>query len=153
MAASKLLVDHALARFSTDNLSCMIVRFDKAALLKNQHIKDNAIGVEGDPADAGGRLSEADKIVISTKQMIAEGGAPAVGISASNSGRGHDPILIDDGESFKPTTINGPVEEEPASLEDSDAPEANTDAIPKVDTLETSTAASPNTTEPTTKTT
>ncbi|KAF3142357.1 Protein phosphatase 2C 1 [Orbilia oligospora] len=27
--ASKALVDHALARFSTDNLSCMIVRFEK----------------------------------------------------------------------------------------------------------------------------
>ena len=25
-----MLVDHALARFSTDNLSCMIVRLDKA---------------------------------------------------------------------------------------------------------------------------
>lgn len=28
VAASKLLVDHALSRFSTDNLSCMIVRID-----------------------------------------------------------------------------------------------------------------------------
>ena len=27
-AASRLLVDHALNRFSTDNLSCMIVRID-----------------------------------------------------------------------------------------------------------------------------
>lgn len=27
--ASRMLVEHALARFSTDNLSCMVVRFDK----------------------------------------------------------------------------------------------------------------------------
>lgn len=30
-AAARHLVDHALSRFSTDNLSCMIVRFDKEA--------------------------------------------------------------------------------------------------------------------------
>ncbi|KLJ11211.1 protein phosphatase [Blastomyces silverae] len=30
--ASKILVDHALSRFSTDNLSCMIVRFDTKAI-------------------------------------------------------------------------------------------------------------------------
>ena len=30
--ASKTLVEHALSRFSTDNLSCMVVRFDAKAL-------------------------------------------------------------------------------------------------------------------------
>lgn len=135
----------------------MIVRFDKAALLKSQQSKDNAIGVEGDIVDAGGKLSEADKIVISTKQMIAEGGTPAVGISASNSGRGHDPIPPIDNDNgneapaFKPTTINGPVEEEPASLEDSDAPEIDTNAVPNPDTIATPTATSPNTVAPATK--
>jgi protein phosphatase PTC1 len=50
----------------------MIVRFDKQALLENQNNKDNSIGVEGDPASGPGKLSEAEKIVSSTKQKIAE---------------------------------------------------------------------------------
>ncbi|KAI5864554.1 PP2C-domain-containing protein [Durotheca rogersii] len=129
--ASKRLVDYALASFSTDNLSCMIVRFDRAALLGHQNNKDNLIGVEGDSTGASGRVSEADKIVNATKQKIADGEAPAIGISASNGGKGHDIIAVDDGETFKPTVIEGSVEEEPPSLEESDAPEITTDAIPK----------------------
>lgn len=151
MAASKKLVDHALARFSTDNLSCMIVRLDKAALLENQHNKENPIGVEGDIVTASGKVSEAEKIVRSTKQKIADGDTPAVGISASNSGRGHDPIPIEDGDTFKPTIIEGPVEEEPTSLDDSDAPEVTPDAIPNPSGLITPEATSPNTTAPTSK--
>ena len=121
VAAAKVLVDQALARFSTDNLSCMIVRFDKQALLENQNNKENPIGVEGDSAVAPGRVSETDLIVNSTKQKIAEGGSPAVGVSASNSGRGHEPVPVEDGESssFVPTMIEGPVEEEPSSIDDS----------------------------------
>lgn len=148
MAASKKLVDHALARFSTDNLSCMIVRFDKAALLENQNNKDNPIGVEGDSTHTGGKVSEAERIVNSTKQKIAEGDTPAIGVSASNSGRGHDLVPIDDGDKFKPTIIEGPVEEEPPSLEDSDAPEVTPDAIPNPGGLVTPEATSPNTTGP-----
>lgn len=151
MTASKKLVDHALARFSTDNLSCMIVRFDKAALLENQHNKENPIGVEGDSTGVSGKVSEADKIVSSTKQKIADGDTPAIGVSASNGGRGHDPIPIEDGDTFKPTIIEGPVEEEPSSLEDSDAPEVTADAIPNPDGLVSPEATSPNTTEPTSK--
>lgn len=122
--AAKLLVDHALSRFSTDNLSCMIVRFDKQALLESQNNKDNAIGVEGDSGTGLGKVSEAEKIVSSTRQKIAEGGTPAVGVSASNSGRGHDPAAAttagDDGDAaFIPTMIDGPVEEEPGSIDDS----------------------------------
>lgn len=151
VAASKKLVDHALARFSTDNLSCMIVRLDKAALLENQHNKENPIGVEGDIVTASGKVSEAEKIVRSTKQKIADGDTPAVGISASNSGRGHDPIPIEDGDTFKPTIIEGPVEEEPTSLDDSDALEVTPDAIPNPGGLITPEATSPNTTTPTSK--
>ncbi|KAK3322197.1 phosphatase 2C-like domain-containing protein [Apodospora peruviana] len=129
VAAAKLLVDHALARFSTDNLSCMIIRFNKEAILENQNNKDNAIGVEGDASTAtsSGKVSEVQKIVGTTKQKIAEGGAPAMGISASNSGRGHDPAPLEDGETgagFTPTMIEGSVEEEPSSIE-GDAPELN----------------------------
>lgn len=123
VAASKLLVDHALARFSTDNLSCMIIRFDKAALL-DQSNKDRHIGVEGDSIGESGKVSEAEKIVSSTKQKIAEGDTPAVGVSASNSGRGHDPTPME-GETFTPTIIKESVEEEPGSIEEEevDAPE------------------------------
>lgn len=135
VAAAKLLVDHALARFSTDNLSCMIIRFNKQAILENQNNKDNAIGVEGDASTpiSPGKVSETEKIVGTTKQKIAEGGAPALGVSASNSGKGHDPEPIgEDGEGgsgFTPTLISGSVEEEPSSIEgtgessDSDSPE------------------------------
>ncbi|KAH9994055.1 PP2C-domain-containing protein [Xylariaceae sp. FL0662B] len=152
VAASKMLVDHALARFSTDNLSCLIVRFDKAALLDHQNNKDRPIGVEGDSVSASGKISEADKIVSSTKQKIAEGDTPAVGVSASNSGRGHDPAPIEDSDAFKPTIIEGPVEEEPPSLEDSDAPEITTEAIPNQGGLITPDATSPKTAaSPTTK--
>ncbi|EAA27462.1 hypothetical protein GE21DRAFT_4762 [Neurospora crassa] len=125
--AAKKLVDHALSRFSTDNLSCMIVRFDKQALLENQNNKDSAIGVEGDATTAAGTVTESEKIVTATKQKIAEGSTPAVGISASNFGRGHDPTPLEDGEKkpFVPTTIEGSVEEEPVVL--SDSPEATPD--------------------------
>ena len=70
-AASKALVDHALARFSTDNLSCMIVRFDNKALQETvENIKTAAIGVEGDPATKHGGLSEAEQIVRDAKKNL-----------------------------------------------------------------------------------
>lgn len=143
VSAAKMLVDHALARFSTDNLSCMVVRFDKQQLLENQN--NTSIGVEGDASTSAGRLTEAEKIVTATKQKIAEGAAPAVGISASNSGRGHDPVApaaaAEEGSdkqqqqqqsaSFTPTMIEGPVEEEPSSY---DSPEATPDgSVTKMD--------------------
>jgi protein phosphatase PTC1 len=145
VSAAKLLVDHALARFSTDNLSCMVVRFDRQALLDNQN-KDNPIGVEGDVLTATGKVSEADKILNATKQKIAESGAPAVGVSASNSGRGHDPAPIQDDEAkagsesttaFTPTTIEGSVEEEPSTLDSDtpDTPDDDTTPTVEVDTL------------------
>lgn len=116
--AAKLLVDHALSRFSTDNLSCMIVRFDKQALLEHQINKDKAIGVEGDAATVLGKVSEAEKILNTTKAKIAEGGSSPVGVSASNSGKGHDPVPVEDGDKgFIPTVLEGPVEEEPALME------------------------------------
>ena len=43
-AASKVLVEHALARFSTDNLSCMVVRFDNKAI--KQRKNESSIGVD-----------------------------------------------------------------------------------------------------------
>jgi protein phosphatase PTC1 len=121
VAASKLLVDHALARFSTDNLSCMIVRFDKDALVESQKAK---VGVEGDTGGVASKLSEAEKIVSSTKQKIADGEVSGVGVSASNSGRGYDPSEGQPGApagesmNFTPTVIQGSVEEEPGTMSD-----------------------------------
>lgn len=66
--ASKMLVDHALARFSTDNLSCMIVRFDSKALQQSVDRKTEPIGVEGDPPSTiKGGISEVDAIVKGVK--------------------------------------------------------------------------------------
>ncbi|KAK1751885.1 phosphatase 2C-like domain-containing protein [Echria macrotheca] len=120
VTAAKLLVDHALQRFSTDNLSCMIIRFDKQAVIEHQTNKDSAIGVEGDAATASGKISEVEKIVSATKRKIAEGDVPPIGVSASNSGQGRDPMPTEDGEAgFTPTIIQGSVEEEPSSIEES----------------------------------
>ena len=101
----------------------MIVRLDKQALLENQNNKEKAIGVEGDATTVSGKVSEAEKILKATQAKIAEAGAEPVGVSASNSGKGHDPSQAEDGDKgFVPTVIEGPVEEEPASIEES--PEA-----------------------------
>ncbi|KAK4169388.1 putative phosphatase 2C-like protein 1 PP2C1 [Cladorrhinum sp. PSN259] len=118
-AAAKMLVDHALARFSTDNLSCMIIRFDKQGLLDHQTNKgENAIGVEGDPASsADGKISEVEKIVSETKAKIADGNASAVGVSASNSGKGHDLVApagsTNEDRTATTTELGSVVEEEP----------------------------------------
>ena len=58
--ASKMLVDHALARFSTDNLSVMIVRFDPKKL---EHNTMADIGVEHDDTKEKGAISEVQMLV------------------------------------------------------------------------------------------
>ncbi|RKF81888.1 Protein phosphatase 2C-like protein 1 [Golovinomyces cichoracearum] len=92
-SAAKRLVDYALAHFSTDNLSCMIVRFKKSALLAAKIEPNNAIGVEGDPNWTPGKISEAEKIVGEARRKFNEDRVPGVGISGSNFGRGHDSNL------------------------------------------------------------
>lgn len=97
----------------------MVVRFDKDALRDSQNNRENPIGVEADPASTSGKVSEVEKIVGVVRKQIAEGGS-AVGVSASNSGRGHDPIHPDneDGDSsFTPTAIEGSLEEEPLEMD------------------------------------
>lgn len=106
ISASKLLVDHALNRFSTDNLSCMVVRLDQT--------KEAAVEAEG----AASQVSEADKIVSETKQKIAEGSTPAVGVSASSNASNSDPpIAVQEGE-FVPTSLDEAVVEEPVHVSD-----------------------------------
>ncbi|POS88192.1 hypothetical protein EPUL_000953 [Erysiphe pulchra] len=92
-SAAKRLVDHALSRFSTDNLSCMIVRFNKSALITAIQKPESAIGVEGDPNYTPGKVSEVEKIVNDAKRKTEEDGAPGIGISGSNFGQGHDSIM------------------------------------------------------------
>lgn len=117
VAAAKQLVDHALARFSTDNLSCMVVRLDKSALLSTTKEPSAAIGVEGDPACIPGKISEVDKIVGEAKRKVKEEGVPGVGVSGSNSGKGHDPMLVEDEEAHKRVNMEKVVEEEPGLVE------------------------------------
>ena len=66
--ASKALVDHALARFSTDNLSCMVVRFDNKAL--KQRKNESSMGVDGDNNKSG--ISEADAIVSQARKQVGD---------------------------------------------------------------------------------
>ncbi|KAL7778095.1 hypothetical protein CFE70_004770 [Pyrenophora teres f. teres 0-1] len=68
--ASKKLVDYALARFSTDNLSCMVVRFDNKAI--RQRKNDAMMGVDGDQATMKGGITEADAIVAQARKTIGE---------------------------------------------------------------------------------
>lgn len=94
-----MLVDHALNRFSTDNLSCMIVRLDRA---------------QGkDDGDSG---READKIVNDVTKKATDGSAPAGGVSATNNN-------LSEGE-FVPTSLDkAVVEEEPDPIEEKDSTE------------------------------
>ncbi|KAK2612179.1 mgpp2cl-1, protein phosphatase 2C-like protein 1 [Conoideocrella luteorostrata] len=114
ITASKQLVNHALNRFSTDNLSCMIVRFDRlATAAQGKTANDKEPGAEpGADPDASVKLSEAEKIVMDTKQKIASGTTPAVGVSASNSGRGYETLPTEGGE-LVVTTLEEAVVEEP----------------------------------------
>lgn len=73
-AASRILVDHALARFSTDNLSIMVVRFDSKAVQQNVANQAEPIGVEGDPATKQGGLTEAEAIVLESKKKLDQSG-------------------------------------------------------------------------------
>lgn len=69
-----MLVEHALARFSTDNLSCMVVRFNSQALADTVSARTEPIGVEGDPASTvRGGVTESEAIVSAARRSM-EGG-------------------------------------------------------------------------------
>lgn len=68
----------------------MIVRLNKSALITTSKDSAAAIGVEGDPLSQSGKISEAEKIVSDAKRKVEIDGLPAIGVSGSNSGRGHD---------------------------------------------------------------
>ncbi|KAF9893237.1 Protein phosphatase 2C 1 [Aspergillus nanangensis] len=73
--ASKTLVDHALARFSTDNLSCMVIRFDTERVKEVVNRTADPIGVHGDSTtNIEHRMSETDKIVEGARKSMASAG-------------------------------------------------------------------------------
>lgn len=73
--ASKMLVDHALSKFSTDNLSVMVVRFDPRKVRENTSID---IGVQHESQQ--GTLSEAEMIIDTARR---HSGIPAGGVALS----------------------------------------------------------------------
>lgn len=109
--------------------------------MDSQNKKD--IGVEVDPASMTGKISETEKIVGDVKRQIEEGGS-AVGVSASNSGKGHDPIHPDNEsaeQGFTPTTLDGSLEEEPLEMDSeieptSDKPATEPDPAKQASTAE-----------------
>jgi len=72
--ASRLLVDHALSRFSTDNLSIMVVKFDSARVQQTVELRAEPIGVDGDPASQKGGISETESIVLEQRRKLDESG-------------------------------------------------------------------------------
>jgi protein phosphatase PTC1 len=101
----------------------MIVRFNKSALMTATKEPSSAIGVEGDPNSIAGKVSEADKLVGEARRKAQEEGVPAIGVSGSNSGKGHDPKMPrDDDETGRRKNMEK-VEEEPAFIQADGSPE------------------------------
>ncbi|PQE16798.1 phosphatase 2C protein [Rutstroemia sp. NJR-2017a BBW] len=139
VVAAKQLVEYALSRFSTDNLSCMIVRFNRPLLVATAKDSHAAIGVEGDGNMGIGKLSEVDKIVNEAKRKVTEEGAPGIGVSGSNSGLGHDPKMDGANEEEPAKVMESVVEEEPGLVEgDPSTPEIDLNAVEKAKAEETS---------------
>ncbi|KAJ0418436.1 phosphatase 2C-like domain-containing protein [Aspergillus carlsbadensis] len=71
--ASKILVDHALARFSTDNLSCMVIRLDAERHRDIVNRTNDTPPTDGNHSTNPVRgISEADKIVEGARKSIAK---------------------------------------------------------------------------------
>lgn len=111
--ASKMLVDHALARFSTDNLSCMVVRFDSKAVQNTVDRKNGAelIGVEGDPATLRGGVSEADAIVAEARLKVEEENGGPLKDEGTDDGALLDTVVKETkgeaGPELSPTEVEG----------------------------------------------
>ena len=81
----------------------MVVRFNRSS----PNPSTDLIGVEGDPytttqTGTGSKpkklVSEAEKIVNEAKKKVEAEGGVGVGVSGSNSGKGHDPVFKKDDE-------------------------------------------------------
>lgn len=90
----------------------MIVRLNRSAHLESIN---NKLGVEGDLGSSTGKMSEVDKILEGAIRKVQEGGVPGVGISGSNSGKGHDPKASSESlDANKRVSMERVVEEEPS---------------------------------------
>lgn len=94
----------------------MIVRFNKVALMDSVNHKTPAIGVEGDLGVSVGKVSEVDKIVGDARRKV-EAGGDGVGVSGSNSGRGHDSKLEDGTTGSEKQSMQKVIEEDPSLVE------------------------------------
>jgi protein phosphatase PTC1 len=90
----------------------MIVRLDKSALVTAANDSAAAIGVEGDPPSQTGKISEVEKIVGDAKRKGESDGSPGLGVSGSNSGKGHDPKPIGE-DAVRQISMEKVVEENP----------------------------------------
>lgn len=92
----------------------MVVRLNRSALLTASKEPQSAIGVEGDaplPSTSSEtpqegnlkRVSEASKIVSDAKKKVEAEGGNAVGISGSNSGKGHDQAPLSPSHTSSPS--------------------------------------------------
>lgn len=109
----------------------MIVRLDKEALAQSQTSQTRQDAEAESNNGTAVKVSEADKIIMDTKQKIAEGTTPAVGVSASNSGRGYDNVAVQE-EEFVPTSLSDALVEEPIAIEEDDSPEPTSIENPAV---------------------
>ena len=100
----------------------MIVRLNKSALISTSKDSAAAIGVEGDPLSHSGKLSEAEKLVGDAKRKVETDGFPALGVSGSNSGKGHDPKAIEDDAPSR-VSMEKVIEEEPDLVKGEPGPE------------------------------
>ena len=103
----------------------MIVRLNKSALITTSKDSASAIGVEGDALSQSGKLSEADKIVSDAKRKVEMDGSPALGVSGSSSGRGHD--LKEEEAAPGRVSMEKVVEEEPDLVGGEAGPEIDLD--------------------------
>ena len=102
-AASKFLVDHALSRFSTDNLSIMVVRLDTKpaadAPKEPRHPPADPLSNAGSSKNTQG-VSEADKIVETARRNASESDEAAeyeAGVQAAFFARARDQDIEDTG--------------------------------------------------------
>jgi protein phosphatase PTC1 len=102
----------------------MIVRFNKSALMTATKEPASAIGVEGDPNSIAGKISEADKIVGEARRKVQEEGVPGIGVSGSNSGKGHELKMPKEEEEIgRRRNMEKVVEEEPSLVQSDGSPE------------------------------
>ena len=128
-AAAKILVDHALNRFSTDNLSCMVVRLDRAALADRRTSRESVGTVDGASSanksslaaaatPASAKQTEVEKIVGEAKRKLEQDkslllapSSTAAGRSNSSSGSSGSCAIVEEEEEVNEHAIEDDVAE------------------------------------------